>query len=103
MRPPSSAFVLLWVSLTQFHTKSKMKVSTAAIVLAVASGASAYQQPTRSTLRSLGQKSVSGSGPSRNVGSSMKMEGEFMYSSCLVDHNIMGKEIIVGNSWFSYE
>ena len=55
----------------------EMKVSTAAVVLAVATGgASAYQQPTRSTLRSLGQKSVSVNAPSRTVGSSMKMEGE---------------------------
>jgi len=57
-----------------------MKVSSAAVVLALASGASAYQQPTRSTLRSLGQKSVSVSGPSRNVGSSMKMEGKLLAS-----------------------
>lgn len=54
-----------------------MKVSSTAIVLALATGASAYQQPTRSTLRSLGSKSVSATGPSRNVGSTMKMEGEY--------------------------
>jgi hypothetical protein len=53
-----------------------MKLSAAAIVLAL-SGASAYQLPTRSTLRSLGQtKSIQASEPSRNVGASMKMEGE---------------------------
>jgi hypothetical protein len=51
-----------------------MKVSVAAVILAAA-GVSAYQQPTRSTLRSLGQKSVSFQGPSRTVGSTMKMEG----------------------------
>jgi hypothetical protein len=51
-----------------------MKVSVAAVVLA-ATGTAAYQQPTRSTLRNLGHKSVSFQGPSRNVGATMKMEG----------------------------
>jgi hypothetical protein len=58
-----------------------MKISVAAILLlAVTTGSTttlvaAYQQPTRSTLRNLGQKTVSCQGPSRNVGSTMKMEG----------------------------
>merc|ERR1712084_83575 len=51
----------------------KMKVSVSIAILAL-SGASAYQTPTRSSLRSLGQKSIPSSGPRRNVGSSMKME-----------------------------
>jgi hypothetical protein len=53
-----------------------MKVSVAAILLA-ATGSAAYQQPTRSTLRNLGQKTVSFQGPNHNVGSTMKMEGAY--------------------------
>lgn len=54
-----------------------MKVSAAIVLVAAttSTGVSAYQQPSRSTLRSLGQKSVSFQGPSRNVGATMKMEG----------------------------
>jgi len=51
-----------------------MKVSVAAVLLA-ATGVVAYQQPTRRTLRSLGQKSVAFQGPSRTVDATMKMEG----------------------------
>ena len=54
----------------------KMKLSGVAILLAV-SGAAAYQQPSRKSLRSLGSKSVNFNGPSRKVGASMKMEGEY--------------------------
>jgi hypothetical protein len=52
-----------------------MKLSAAAILLAV-SGASAYNLPTRSTLRSLGTKSVVASGSSHNV-NTMKMDSEY--------------------------
>merc|ERR1712087_222310 len=45
----------------------------ATVLLAIA-GADAYSQPTRGSLRQLGQKTVSMNGPSRNVGASMKME-----------------------------
>ena len=53
-----------------------MKVCVAAVLLAA--GADAWSQPTRSSLRNLGQKSVSFQGPSRTVGASMKMEGEYL-------------------------
>ncbi|ACI65826.1 predicted protein [Phaeodactylum tricornutum CCAP 1055/1] len=55
-----------------------MKLSFNLIVAAVAiSGASAYSVPSRSSLRSLGQKSVSAA-PRRQVGSaSLKMEGKY--------------------------
>jgi hypothetical protein len=52
-----------------------MKLSAAAILLAV-SGASAYNLPTRSTLRSLGTKSVVASGSSSHNVNTMKMESE---------------------------
>mmetsp|Transcript_105154 Transcript_105154/g.304168 ORF Transcript_105154/g.304168 Transcript_105154/m.304168 type:complete len:249 (+) Transcript_105154:205-951(+) len=72
-----------------------MKVSTAAVVLALASGASAYQQPTRSSLRSLGQKSVVATGPKRNVGSTMKMEDfGLLKSSSSFDNLWNGEEVI---------
>ena len=58
-----------------------MKLSAAAILLAV-SGASAYNLPTRSTLRSLGTKSVVASGSSHN-GNTMKMESESMQFAVL--------------------
>jgi hypothetical protein len=51
-----------------------MKLSVAAVLLAIA-GADAYSQPSRSTLRSLGQKTVSVQSPSPVVGASIKMEG----------------------------
>jgi len=72
-----------------------MKVSVAAIVLAV-SGVSAYQQPSRSTLRSLGHKSVSMQGPTRNVGSTMKMEdfGLLKGSGVGFDDLWAGEEVI---------
>lgn len=47
---------------------------TAACVLIAAGGASAYSVPNRSTLRSLGSKSMPVSS-SRKVEASMKMEG----------------------------
>ena len=53
-----------------------MKLSAAAVLLAVA-GADAWSQPSRASLRAMGQKSVSmNNGPSRKVEASMKMEGE---------------------------
>jgi hypothetical protein len=55
-----------------------MKLSTAAVVLSL-SGASAYSV-TRSSLRSMGQKTVKSSGPSRTVDAQMKMEGELFRS-----------------------
>ena len=55
-------------------TISKMKLSTAVVVLSL-SGASAYSV-TRSSLRSLGQKTVSVKSPSRSVEPQMKMEGK---------------------------
>jgi hypothetical protein len=64
-----------------------MKVTaTAAVLLAAAGSTDAWSQPTRSTLRNLGQKSVSFQGPSRTVGASMKMEGESL-SSWLLSMN----------------
>ena len=50
-----------------------MKCSSAAIVLAAASGASAYSV-NRSTIRQLGQKTVASQQSPRRVGSAMKME-----------------------------
>ena len=52
-----------------------MKVSVAAILLAAGGASVDGYSVSRSTLRNLGQKSVSFQGPSRNVGSTMKMEG----------------------------
>lgn len=78
-------FLLSGLSTTVSHC-SKMKLSVAAIVLAI-SGASAYQQPTRSTLRSLGSKSVSVSRPNRKVDATMKMEGEF-YNATMLSRKI---------------
>jgi len=49
-----------------------MKLSSA-ILLSV-SGVAAYQQPSRSSIRSLGQKTVSVQGPARINGNTMKME-----------------------------
>lgn len=64
--------------------KVTMKLSAAAVLLAV-SGASAYTIPTRSSLRSLGQKSVSASsGPRRDAGSNLKMEGKSCRTRVLV-------------------
>jgi len=56
-----------------------MKLSAAAAaVLLAASGASAYSTPTRSSIRSLGHKSVGVPSAPRNAGSSnLKMEGLF--------------------------
>ena len=51
-----------------------MKISTAAILLSL-SGASAYSV-TRSSLRTLGQKTVKVNTPTRTVEPQMKMEGE---------------------------
>ena len=53
-----------------------VKISAAACVLLAAGSASAYSVPNRSTLRSMGTKSIPTSS-SRRVGASMKMEGEF--------------------------
>lgn len=54
-----------------------MKVSTAAIVLSMAAGAEAWSQPSRSSLRSLGQKTVAIKSESRVNGNTMKMEGQY--------------------------
>ena len=54
-----------------------MKVSSAIVLLSVGSAA-AYSQPSRGSIRSLGQKSVSTQGPSRVNGNTMKMEGAFV-------------------------
>ena len=73
----SSNSYITTILTTVVHHNSKMKVTaTAAVLLAAASSTDAWSQPTRSTLRSLGKKSVSFQGPSRVVGASMKMEGE---------------------------
>jgi len=53
-----------------------MKLSAATVLLALA-GADAYTAPSRASLRSLGQKSVSPPTSSRKVEASMKMEGVF--------------------------
>jgi len=50
-----------------------MKLSSAAVLLSV-SGVAAWQQPSRSSLRNLGQKSVVVKGPARVNGNTMKME-----------------------------
>jgi hypothetical protein len=55
-----------------------MKV-TAAVALLAISGASAYSIPSRSSLRSLGTKTV-GNGQSRQVGASLKMEDFGLFS-----------------------
>jgi hypothetical protein len=54
----------------------KMQLTTTAILLSVGSAA-AWSQPSRSSIRSLGQKSVVVKGPSRVSGNTMKMEGAF--------------------------
>lgn len=59
-----------------------MKVSTAAIVLSLG-GVSAWNQPSRSSIRNLGQKNVVIKGPSRVNGNTMKMEGAFSFSFSL--------------------
>ena len=52
-----------------------MKLSAAAVLLAIA-GADAWSQPSRASLRAMGQKTVSmNNGPRRKVEASMKMEG----------------------------
>ena len=71
---------------TNIHNNLKMKLSAAAVLLAIA-GADAWSQPTRSSLRSMGQKTVSMEGPSRVVGASMKMEGEYFVVGCIFRHN----------------
>lgn len=55
-----------------------VKVTTACVLIA-AGGASAYSIPSRSTLRSLGSKSMPVNS-SRKVEASMKMEGKFFHA-----------------------
>ncbi|CAJ1965673.1 unnamed protein product [Cylindrotheca closterium] len=71
-----------------------MKISTAAILLSLY-GASAYSV-TRSSLRSLGQKTVKASSPSRSVDPQMKMEdfGFFTNSGIGFDDLWGGEECI---------
>ena len=71
-------------------TVLKMKLSTAVVVLSL-SGASAYSV-TRSSLRSLGQKTVSVKSPSRSVEPQMKMEGKGFFLSrslCYIESHFM--------------
>ena len=56
-----------------------MKLSAATVLLALW-GADAYSTPSRASLRSLGEKSVSATSGPRNVEASMKMEGVFSRS-----------------------
>jgi hypothetical protein len=58
-----------------------MKFSVFVALLAVG-GVAAYSTPSRRDIRSLGSKSFAPA-PSRKVGSSMKMEGEFVIEKCL--------------------
>ena len=58
-----------------------VKILSAACVLLAAGGANAYSTPSRSTLRSMGTKSVVAPSESRRVKSSMKMEGK-CYKKC---------------------
>lgn len=60
-----------------------MKFFTVSVFLLFA-GASGYQQPSRSSLRSLGQKTVSASGPNRNARATMTMEGKFVLRTRIV-------------------
>ena len=60
-----------------------MKITAGAILLSVG-GASAWSQPSRGSLRSLGQKSVVVKGPSRVNGNTMKMEGALRCEIVLV-------------------
>ena len=53
--------------------------TTAAIVLISVGGAAAWSQPSRASLRSLGQKQVVMKGPSRVNGNTMKMEGALLF------------------------
>mmetsp|Transcript_6147 Transcript_6147/g.10922 ORF Transcript_6147/g.10922 Transcript_6147/m.10922 type:complete len:250 (+) Transcript_6147:80-829(+) len=72
-----------------------MKVSAAACVLLAASGASAYSTPSRGSIRQLGQKSVSTSGP-RKVGASMKMEDFGLFTNTGIGFSDLweGNEVI---------
>ena len=56
-----------------------MKLSAAAVLLAVA-GADAWSQPSRASLRAMGHKTISmNNGASRKVEASMKMEGMWCF------------------------
>lgn len=55
-----------------------MKTSAAVILISVG-GAAAWSQPSRASLRSLGQKQVVMKGPSRVNGNTMKMEGALLF------------------------
>ena len=55
-----------------------MKTTAAAILLSVGA-ADAWSQPSRASLRSLGQKQVVMKGPSRVNGNTMKMEGALSF------------------------
>ena len=62
------------VLITILYNSITMKLSTTAILLSVG-GAAAWSQPSRSSLRNLGTKTVVTKGPSRVNGNTMKMEG----------------------------
>ncbi len=62
-----------------------MKITAGAILLSVG-GAAAWSQPTRGSLRSLGQKQVVMKGPSRVNGNTMKMEGALSCFISVVHH-----------------
>jgi len=72
-----------------------MKLSTAAILLSV-SGAAAYQQPNRNSMRSLGQKTVSVQGPARISGNTMKMEDFGLFTGTKIGFDDLwgGEEVI---------
>jgi len=73
-----------------------VKISSAVCALLAVGGASAYSTTSRSTLRSLGTKSVTANSGSRRVGASLKMEdfGIFKGSGIGFDDLWDGNEVI---------
>ncbi len=63
-----------------------MKITSGLILVSVG-GAAAWSQPTRGSLRSLGQKQVVTKGPSRVNGNTMKMEGALYFVVSVVALN----------------
>ena len=70
--------------------------TTAAIVLISVGGAAAWSQPSRASLRSLGQKQVVMKGPSRVNGNTMKMEGALSFSIRLCQRSLVSRNCHVG-------
>lgn len=75
-----------------------MKLSTGAILLSLG-GAAAWSQPSRSSIRNLGQKTIVTKGPSRVNGNTMKMEDfGFLKGSGIGFEDLWGGEEVISEA-----